>query len=704
MKDRIILFFKVMKIYLPVLSILFSCSNNKSSLQLSNQTFVQDSIVDLIKESQKLELSEDQRLNLLLRAETNSNKIESDSLKAKYFTLLSSNFPIKKDSILFRKINQKAIALNTSIKDSAAIAMNYKDLGFFFDNYIIQDSAYYSYSEAQEIFESIGDMHNSGEMFLKMAKIQVKIKEYIGSEYSAIQAIERFKPLNNNFELFDSYNVLGIAMGNFGDIPKALSYYNEALYYLKKEPYEEIQEARIINNIGIVHRNNKEFEKAISNFEKVINFKDLEQNRPDLFAIALSNLASSKLYKKDTLGVNDFFKRAIKIKTSENKIASLAGTLYNYSAYKAYARDTLKALELANKAEELSLKTDNNEIVLETWALLASLDKENSHKYFDKYIKLDDSLQKEERKQQNKFARIRFETDEFIAQNVELEGEKELLAKQKQMWTGIAAGFFLLGLSIYIIINQRAKNQKLRFDQQQQINNQEIFNLMLMQKQKVDEVKRMEQKRISEELHDGILGKMLGARMVLTGLNKRATDEAIQEKSKAISSLQEIENEIRSISHELSHTAYQKINNFTDSIETLLESSAKGTNITTIFNYNEDEDWDGLQGDIKINVYRIVQETFQNAVKHANCTIFNITFDINETHFSIIMSDNGVGISPNKGKKGIGMRNISSRINKLEGTWHTDSIEGHGTTTTLKVPLKKKSTNFTDINKQFESV
>jgi signal transduction histidine kinase len=168
--------------------------------------------------------------------------------------------------------------------------------------------------------------------------------------------------------------------------------------------------------------------------------------------------------------------------------------------------------------------------------------------------------------------------------------------------------------------------------------------------------------------------------------------------------LQEIESEIRSISHELSHTAYQKINNFTDSIETLLASINKNVDIQTIFKYNEDEDWDSLAGDIKINVYRIIQETFQNAIKHANCSTFFVTFDRTDTHFNVIMQDNGIGFNFDKGRNGIGIRNIKSRIKKLSGEWHLDSKVGQGTTTSLEIPLDKSSKNPVHTKPLFENV
>ncbi|WP_282075328.1 tetratricopeptide repeat-containing sensor histidine kinase [Maribacter aquivivus] len=676
--------------YIIILFLLcLSCTKTKPEKVIQETYSTIDSISVWASESLAPEITEEDKLSLQLKAFNLAKNAGNDSKKAIYFSNLSYNTDFISDSLLYRKVNEQAILLNKSIKDSFALGNAYWDLAHFFEKYSIKDSAFYNYSEALDIFNAIDDKQNIGQMYLKMAVIQMKIKDYTGSEANTVKAIENFKSIDDNKKLSDSYNILGIVLNDLEEYDKSLSYYNEALYYLKKTPNFNISEATLINNIGVTYRNNEQYLQAIENFEKVLGTNNLFVKNPNLYAKALSNLATAKLYNKDTVGVKNLFIKAIEIKKKENDLGSLSSSYYNYAEYEAFAKDTLNAIIKAKESERLANAGNSNERLLKTWQYLAVLEKENATEYFKKFTALNDSLQNEDRKQQNKFARIRFETDEFIAENIELESEKEVLSKQKQIWIGIATGFFLLGLSIYIIINQRTKNQKLRFDQQQQANNQEIFNLMLMQKQKVDEVKRLEQKRISEELHDGVLGKMLGARMILTGLNKRATDEAIQEKSKALGSLQEIENEIRSISHELSHSAYQKINNFTDSVETLL-SNNKNANIKTIFHFNEDENWDSLDGDIKINVYRIIQETFQNAIKHSKCTYFEVTFYRNDDQFNVIMSDNGIGYNINKGKKGIGIRNITSRMDKLKGTFHIDSTEGQGTTISLNIPVNLK--------------
>ncbi|WP_340158125.1 ATP-binding protein [uncultured Maribacter sp.] len=672
--------------YISALLLLcLSCIKTEPKKEIQSTPVINDSISIWSAESYTAEPK--RKLELQYKAYQFALDSPTDTIKSFHLSNLSYNQRFISDSSLYRQINKHAILVNQKIKDTSAIASAYWDLAYFLENRNTNDSAFYYYSEALNLFNQINYKEDVGYMYLNMASIQMKIKDYIGSEANTIKAIEFFKTLeNNNHHLYRSYNLLGVILTDLKDYEKSLAYYNEALFYLNKIPDSYLNEASVLNNIGVSYRNNEQYDKAIENFEKVLNTNNIPTKRPSLYALALSNLATSKLYKKDTTNVRNLFDQAIEIKKRENDLGSIATSYYNYAELEAFAEDTTAAIHKAKVAEKLAIEGKANERLLKTWQYLAILDKINASDYFKKFTKLNDSLLTEERKQQNKFARIRFETDEFIAENIELESEKQVLSKQKQIWIGIATGFFLLGLSVYIIINQRAKNQKLRFDQQQQANNQEIFNLMLMQKQKVDEVKRLEQKRISEELHDGVLGKMLGARMILTGLNKRATDEAIQEKSKALGSLQEIENEIRAISHELSHSAYQKISNFTDSVETLLANN-RNTKIKTIFHFNEDENWDSLAGEIKINVYRIIQETFQNAIKHSKCSFFEVTFYRDDEQFNVIMNDNGIGYNVNKGKKGIGIRNITSRIEKLNGSFHIDSTEGQGTTISLNIPI-----------------
>ncbi|MEZ4780719.1 MAG: histidine kinase [Flavobacteriaceae bacterium] len=158
--------------------------------------------------------------------------------------------------------------------------------------------------------------------------------------------------------------------------------------------------------------------------------------------------------------------------------------------------------------------------------------------YFNEHIRLSDSLLKNERQARDKFTRIEFETDQIIA-------EKEQISKERLIFLLSSIGILIGAILIYIIISQRAKNKQLRFNQMQQEANEEIYNLMIAQQGKIEEGRAVEKKRISKELHDGILGKLFGTRLNLDTLNLLATPEAIKSRERYISGLKSIEEEIR---------------------------------------------------------------------------------------------------------------------------------------------------------------
>jgi signal transduction histidine kinase len=107
--------------------------------------------------------------------------------------------------------------------------------------------------------------------------------------------------------------------------------------------------------------------------------------------------------------------------------------------------------------------------------------------------------------------------------------------------------------------------------------------------------------------------------------------------------------------------------------------------------YDEDIDWDTMSAEMKINLYRIVQESLQNCVKHAQAGNISLNLHGNSKNIVITISDDGRGFSPQGGKKGIGHKNISSRIKKLNGVWEISSQPGKGTTVTIKVPYIETS-------------
>lgn len=662
------------------LAFLVCSCQEKKTLKNSLETTQADSIQIWIDQSQISKTPLEVKFYLLGKAQKSAHTISNDSLKGKYFTQLSSRYYRLKDSNNFRKVNRKAIQFNKSAGDSVNLGEVYWDLAAFYKRHNIQDSAYFQYREAQQVFETIHDQFRSAQLLRNMANIQSDIGDYTSAEATVIKAIEKFKPLDKYKELARCYSLLADNAKLLNEPNRALSHYAEVLVYYEKTNVSALKILSVKHNIALVYQKQGQHEKAITTFSEVLAFDSIHQKNPRLCGRVLNNLGYSYLKTGQITKLPDPFIKAQRIQDSINDVGGKTSGALKLAEYYLTQKDSVSSMANLQLAQNLSIETGDNKQLLNVLRMLPRADPKNAAKYTHDYVTLNDSLQLQERQIRNKFARIRFETDEFIAEN-------EVLASEKQLWTGIAASLILLGLASFIIINQRVKNRILKFRQQQQANNQEIFNLMLAQGEKVEEGKKMEQKRVSEELHDGVLGKMLGARMMLLGLNKKTDSEAIAERAKAISILQDVEGEVRSISHELSHAAYQKIHNFILSIKDLIETIQSTSKFNIDFEFTDELDWDALSGEIKINLYRMVQESLQNSVKHAACKNVYISFYADEAFLTVNIADDGKGFVQKRGKRGIGIRNIASRIKKINGNWDIKSIVGKGTTVTFIIPL-----------------
>jgi signal transduction histidine kinase len=245
----------------------------------------------------------------------------------------------------------------------------------------------------------------------------------------------------------------------------------------------------------------------------------------------------------------------------------------------------------------------------------------------------------------------------------------------------------LTSVLIFIVITQRAKNKELQFKQSQQEANEEIYNLMLSQQDKVDEARANEKKRISQELHDGILGRLFGTRLSLDSLNFSDSKEAIQKRLNYISDLKIIEEDIRKISHDL-NTDFVSGSGFVDILTELIEKQSHAFQLKYEFNHEDDINWEDVSNKTKINIYRIIQESLQNIYKHAKANSVKIGIKPKNDVICLSISDDGKGFDIHKSKKGIGLKNIKSRVNELDGKVNFDSEINKGTKITINIPYQ----------------
>lgn len=205
----------------------------------------------------------------------------------------------------------------------------------------------------------------------------------------------------------------------------------------------------------------------------------------------------------------------------------------------------------------------------------------------------------------------------------------------------------------------------------------------------IEENRVKEKKRIAQELHDGILGRMFGVRLNLDSLNKLNDEEAVNGRCSYLNELKNIEQDIREISHDLSKEKSSLINNFVAIIHNLLDEQQASFEAEVKFSFDDSIGWDFVDNTTKINLYRILQESLQNINKYATAKTIKIEFKNESGNIILKIIDDGIGFEVNKRKKGIGLQNIISRVKECDGVFEINSKKEIGTSVIITVPIQK---------------
>ncbi|HWR93828.1 MAG TPA: ATP-binding protein, partial [Flavobacterium sp.] len=424
--------------------------------------------------------------------------------------------------------------------------------------------------------------------------------------------------------------------------------------------------------------------EAINQFRISLQEKNLLKDSPASYAMITDNLAYSKFKLKDFDGLPELFFQALKIR-EENKLDSgIITNKIHLSEYYAERKDTLNSQKFANEALRLAKTTKVSGDLLQSLKQISLVEHKNSAQYSKEYIRISDSIQQEERIAKDKFARIAYETDEII-------DEKDQLEVQNRNLFYLFTGLFSIGLLLTVIRIQRSRNRLLMLKQQQQQVNEEIYSLMMSQQATIEENRVKEKKRIAQELHDGVLGRMFGVRLNLDSLNRFDDEESVKNRLNYLNELKSIEQDIREISHDLNREKKELINNFVAIVLNLIEEQRSSFEPTVKFKMDEEINWDNKNNATKINLYRILQESLQNINKYAKAKNINVEFKKDIDNITLKIVDDGIGFELNGRKKGIGLQNITSRVNECGGVFDIFSKKGEGTAITITIPVEQNT-------------
>ena len=184
-------------------------------------------------------------------------------------------------------------------------------------------------------------------------------------------------------------------------------------------------------------------------------------------------------------------------------------------------------------------------------------------------------------------------------------------------------------------------------------------------------VQDKERKHIASELHDQVSNKLNLLILMLNNLPDRNSTDVAQIKLE----IRKIIDKNRDISHYL----------FTVEIENIgllftlqdLSYKYKTPDFQIQVFYHEVLNFECKQ--IELHLYRVIQESLTNVLKHSKASVFSIHLRKFKDQIFILITDNGIGFSVVEVQKGLGFSSIETRLNSINALFKYKSTTGKGT-------------------------
>jgi two-component system, NarL family, sensor kinase len=624
------------------------------------------------------------------------------------------------------------IALKYDNKKSLSIA--YGNLG----NTYIQQGNYVQAIQfilkAVAIKEVINDEYGIALMSTNLSVLYKELEKYDEAILYANNALKYYNKKGLKVDAGRVYVSMGLIAKRQKDYNKALFYFDEGLARFKGSNYTK-GIAAVHNNKGLVLRYLEKHDEALQNFKECLAISNTINDKAGR-AGALVNIAEVYIDKKDFVSAEESLVTALEISkeskylSKEKEVTDALTNLYlskedykkafDYKVATTVLKDSILLLDKIKVIEETKTKYETEKKQLEIFILtksdsIKSLRIDNQQiSIIDNLLKIsnqkldlskadlinkeNDLLLKENDLQIKEDAYVIKTKEEIILQN-KLNAERQeqkiiLLGKEKEIKSleltkknntiiGISILALLSSLIFYLFYN-RNKIKQAAVLQAAIIKQQDISTKGII------EAEERERKRIASDLHDGVGQLMTAAWLNMQAINEKTKNidsETTDLLNKAMHLVDESCKEVRAVSHNMMPNALLKKGLVNAIREFLQQINIKSTKI----NLQTDGLNNPLSNHIETVMYRVIQESVNNVIKHAQATSLDISINQDETGIDVMIEDNGKGFNFSEANKkdGIGLQNIKSRIEYLKGTVEWNTAENKGTLVAIHIPETK---------------
>ncbi len=496
--------------------------------------------------------------------------------------------------------------------------------------------SFYSHKKADNLRD--GDTLNAISNLRMIVICQTDMAIYYEAKSSAVEAldlIDRMSNGNKEREIYLNanrkgiYNSLGIIYRTLNDHENALKTYNAALLLTN----ETESKNSLYMNIANVYMDLGKYERAREKYELVYQNRLLSNNQRKI-ASALDNLGFAQGKLNEPTAVDNML-RALKIRIDENENSKI------YTSYKHLSEYYLdrKELTLAKKYADLGYEATVGQNVTYKLDALSVLINLSTDSLAINYIKLNDSIQAANQREENKYAYQRYNVEKEQKRTLEAELKSEKERSNRLLAQYLGATLFIGGIFLFFFFRAKHKKEKI----------QEIYKV---------------ETRISRKIHDEVANDVYHIMSMIQSKTNMTND--------IIDNLEVIYEKTRDISKESS--AIEVDEDFDELLNDLL-LSYKNEHVNIITKNISKINWKLLNSDKKTALYRALQELMTNMKKHSKASLVALTFLQKNSKLTVNYNDNGIGCNLRKNN---GLNNAENRIHTINGTITFESEPNRG--------------------------
>lgn len=584
-----------------------------------------------------IETSPQEAYNLLIKAQKQIDK--SVALEEQISLNIAIVSRVQGEYQKAIELTNKVLKTSSSTKIKAAALNN---LGSSYKRLGENEKAMKNYISALQIYTKENKLSDAATIENNIGLVYQDLEDFNKAETYHLSALKHFESANDFAGISKSYNMLGIVYANMGDLPKALTHFKLS-YNIEIKQENKVGVSEAVNNIGGVYFYLGELDSALAYFNKSLQI-DRENKDYSNLADGMNNLA--EVY----MNVDDF----------DHAQLYLDSSLYLSKKYN-YANAYLHSLETSSYLFEL--KNDLKSSISYLRAYYEAKDSVANLSNLKNLNELETKYQTEKKEQQ------------LVVKDLELKKKTNFLV----LISLLLGSFIVIGLLIYRYLRLKNKRQKQEF---------QLKEAILV----IEEQKKLQEQRltISRDLHDNIGAQLT---FIISSVDTlkyafKITDDKINNKLQSISNFtKDTITELRDTIWAMNHTVIDfdeiqsRIANFLDKAKT-----AKG-DIEFKFEVEGDLGNTKFTSLTGMNVYRIIQESINNALKYAEATSIEIyTIRVKDT-LKISVKDNGKGFDKEAVELGNGLQNIKKRADEISATLEIHSKTGEGTEITFVLPM-----------------